>query len=67
MSTIKVDRDRCRAMGICESHAPGYFEVNDDGVMVLLGETIDPADRSAVELAVEQCPTRTLSIVDDED
>lgn len=65
MSRIKVDRGRCRALGVCESHAPAYFEVNDDGVQELLQEEIAPEDRRSIERAVEHCPTQSLSILED--
>lgn len=62
---IIVDRARCIGSGICESIAPEFFEVGDDGVQVLLREHFDETDRAGVELAVRSCPTMALSVSDD--
>jgi ferredoxin len=59
---IIVDRARCIGSGICESIAPEFFEVGDDGVQVLVRETFDETDRAGIELAVRSCPTRALSV-----
>jgi ferredoxin len=62
---IEVDRDLCQGHGVCESEAPGVFEVGKDHqVVVLLAEP--PDDRRAeLDAAVRFCPTHALSIVDD--
>jgi ferredoxin len=62
---IKVDRGRCTGIGICESVAADYFEVGDDGGLVLLREHIDDPQRAEVEDAVRACPALALSIVED--
>jgi ferredoxin len=57
-----VDYDKCTGLGICESLAPDFFEVNDDGDLVLLKEDITADELQAVEEAVSGCPTEALSI-----
>ena len=59
---VTVDRDRCVGSGTCEALAPAVFEVDDDGVMVILRE--EPADDevSDVRDAVTACPTRALAL-----
>ncbi|GAB3003396.1 pyruvate, phosphate dikinase [Amycolatopsis acidiphila] len=60
---IAVDRDKCTALGICESLAPEYFEVNEEGELAMLREDV-PADRRAlVEGAVAGCPTAALRLL----
>jgi ferredoxin len=59
---IVVDRGRCTGIGICESIAEMYFEVGDDGGMVVLRDDIAEADRESVERAVRSCPAVALSI-----
>lgn len=59
---IAVDRDRCTGLGICESLAPKYFEVNDAGELDLLQEPVDAEDLSDVEAAVSSCPTEALRL-----
>ncbi|WP_183097278.1 ferredoxin [Nocardioides pelophilus] len=57
-----VDYGKCTGLGICESLAPDFFEVNDDGDLELLKEDIAPDELQAVEEAVAGCPTEALSI-----
>lgn len=57
-----VDYGKCTGLGICESLAPDFFEVNDDGDLELLKEDITPDELQAVEEAVAGCPTEALSI-----
>jgi ferredoxin len=59
---VCVDFDKCTGLGICESLAPDFFEVNDEGSLVLLKEDISDDELQAVEEAVEGCPTEALSI-----
>lgn len=58
-----VDHGKCTGLGICESLAPDFFEVNDDGDLVLLKEDISEHELQAVEEAVAGCPTEALSIL----
>ncbi|WP_460847648.1 ferredoxin [Nocardioides ultimimeridianus] len=61
---MTVDFDKCTGLGICESLAPAFFEVNDDGDLVLLREDITDAELQEVEEAVTGCPTEALQIVE---
>lgn len=57
-----VDYGKCTGLGICESLAPEFFEVNDAGDLVLLQEEISPEELQAVEEAVAGCPTEAITI-----
>lgn len=59
---VLVDFSKCTGLGICESLAPEFFEVNDDGDLVLLKEDITDAEMQEVEEAVAGCPTEALRI-----
>lgn len=59
---VCVDYDKCTGLGICESLAPDFFEVDDAGDLVLLKEDITPAELQSVEEAVGGCPTEALRI-----
>ncbi|MCW2750466.1 MAG: fdx2 [Aeromicrobium sp.] len=59
---VVVDFTKCTGLGICESLAPDYFEVNDDGDLVLLREDISDQDLQSIEEAVAGCPTEALLI-----
>jgi len=59
---VIVDFAKCTGLGICESMAPEFFEVNDDGELVLHKEGITDDELQSVEEAVAGCPTEALSI-----
>ena len=59
---VVVDFAKCTGLGICESVAPEFFEVNGDGDLVQLREDIGVDELLAVEEAVAACPTEALRI-----
>jgi ferredoxin len=59
---VVVDFAKCTGLGICESMAPEFFEVNDSGELVLLKEDISDDELQSVEEAVSGCPTEALRI-----
>jgi ferredoxin len=61
---IEVDRDVCEGIGMCESMAHSFFEVDDDEVMHLLDERPAEEHRSQVAAAVASCPVQALTLVD---
>ncbi len=63
MARISVDRDKCVYLGVCESLSPKYFQLDDDGELVLpAGEQVDDADLPEVREAVLGCPTEALTL-----
>lgn len=59
---VVVDRAKCTGLGICESLAPAFFEVDDSGDLLALKEDIEPHELAEVEEAVAGCPTEALRI-----
>ncbi|WP_433237690.1 ferredoxin [Streptosporangium sp. CA-135522] len=59
---IAIDRARCAGLGICESLAPKYFEVDGDGELVLLREDMPEEDLDRLRAAIEGCPTEALRL-----
>ena len=63
---VVLDEDLCQGHAMCELEAPDVFRVPKRGVV----EIVDPEPpdelRDAVEMAVEVCPTRALSIEEKE-
>ena len=59
---VVVDYDKCTGLGLCESLAPEFFEVNDDGSLTLLQSVADEDQRPELEEAVRSCPTEALRI-----
>lgn len=56
---VTVDRSRCSAIGICESHAPEIFSINDDDELDV-AEEIPVELEGAVRRAVSGCPVNAL-------
>jgi ferredoxin len=57
---VTVDRERCMGSGNCLFWAPGTFDLDDDGVAIVIDPAGDEADR--ITVAVEGCPTRAISV-----
>lgn len=60
---VDVDRKKCTGLGICESLAPAFFEVDDSGDLLLLKDDIGPDELAEIEEAVAGCPTEALRII----
>lgn len=63
---IEVDEDLCQGHAMCELEAPDVFSVPKRGVVEITDSEPPDELREAVELAVEMCPTRALSIIEKE-
>lgn len=61
---IVVDRDRCEGLGMCESMAHEFFEVDDDDVLQILDPEPTEEHRKLVTAAVSSCPVLALSLED---
>ena len=59
---VEVDLDLCQGHAMCELEAPDYFRVPKRGKVEILDPEPPDGARSQIELAVEMCPTRALSI-----
>ncbi len=61
---IVADRDRCKGHGQCEVFAARYFEIDDDALVVVNREEVDPADAADVRDAVGHCPEAAIELVE---
>jgi ferredoxin len=57
---IRIDREACMGSGNCSFWAPGVFDLDDDGIAVVL----DPAaqDDDKIVLAAQGCPTQAIQV-----
>lgn len=62
---VTVDRTKCTGLGICEATAPEVFEVDENGDLLLLAETVSTDQVDEVRAAVEGCPTEALRLVEE--
>jgi len=61
---VVADLSTCLGNARCVATAPEVFDVDDDGVVVVLDATPSPDLAAKVDLAVRSCPTGSLSIED---
>ena len=59
---IVVDRDRCEGLGMCESMAHDFFELDDDDEMHVLEENPGEEHRALLGAATQSCPVLALSL-----
>ena len=63
---ILLDTDLCQGHGVCETEAPGVFELGKAPPVRVLDERPEEARRAEVETAVRYCPTSALRIIEEE-
>jgi ferredoxin len=61
---IEADRDKCAGLGMCEAMAPDFFEVGDDGTVLVLDEQPGEEHREDLTAAVVSCPVLALKLRD---
>jgi ferredoxin len=59
---IVVDRELCTGQGMCESIAPDFFQVTEDGQTEIRVAVVPDGRRSEAELAVTCCPNEALKL-----
>ncbi|HEX5614360.1 MAG TPA: ferredoxin [Acidimicrobiia bacterium] len=62
---IRIDRELCMGSGNCSFWAPGVFDLDDEGVAVLIDTTAQPDDK--IVLAAQGCPTQAIAVFRDGD
>jgi ferredoxin len=60
---IEINRELCMGSGNCSFWAPGVFDLDDDGIAIVLDPTAAPKDK--IILAGQGCPTQAISITED--
>ncbi|WP_030060752.1 ferredoxin [Streptomyces novaecaesareae] len=62
---IRTDPERCIGAGRCFLAAPELFDQNDhDGTVVVLVDQVTGDALEGARAAVDDCPTRTLSLTE---
>jgi ferredoxin len=62
---VRIDPEVCAGFGICVGISPEIFELHDDGYATVLVDEVPPEYEELVRRAVDQCPSRAISIGDD--
>jgi ferredoxin len=55
-----IDRDACMGSGNCSFWAPGVFDLDDDGIAVVVGDLAGHEEQ--VRSAAENCPTSAIRV-----
>jgi ferredoxin len=64
---IRADINLCIGAGQCATLAPDTFsQGDDDGLVIVLNATPDESKAQRIQDAVHRCPTRALSIINDD-
>ena len=64
MPNVKADYRACQGYANCVAAAADVFDIDDDGVVVLLKPDIPDEDRPRVEEAARGCPVGALLVED---
>jgi ferredoxin len=62
---IKVDRNLCIGASTCVAIAETVFQLDDEGKAYVVDP--DSVDADTVRLAAESCPTKAISLFDNDD
>lgn len=62
MATIKAELHLCQGYANCVAAADDYFDIDDDGLVVVLRSDVPEEDLHRVDQAVRSCPVSVLRI-----
>lgn len=62
MPVIKANTELCQGYGNCVDVAADYFDIDDDGIVVLLRSEAPEADRGRAEEAAMACPVNAIAV-----
>ena len=62
MAVLKADFEACQGYANCVDAAPEVYDIDDDGVVVLLRKQISDEERPRIEEAARSCPVSALTI-----
>jgi len=57
---ISINRESCMGSGNCSFWAPGVFDLDDDGIAIVVDPEAQPEDK--VILAAQGCPTQAITV-----
>ncbi len=62
MAVIKADLGLCQGYANCVVAADDAFDIDDEGLVVLLKTDIPESDRARLEEAARTCPVSALTV-----
>ena len=64
MPVLKADLAACQGYANCVVAADDVYDIDDDGIVVLLRSEVEDSDRARVETAARSCPVSALWLED---
>ena len=62
---VRVDAGVCAGFGVCVGLCPEVFELHDDGYAIVRVDEVPKEHEDVVRAAVNQCPSRAISLSED--
>ncbi|TFD85201.1 ferredoxin [Cryobacterium serini] len=62
MPVVTADLKACQGYANCVMAAPDYFDLDDDGNVVMVKTEVPEAERSRVTEAARSCPVSALTV-----
>lgn len=62
MPTPRIERERCQGHGICAAVAPNIFDLDGDGKVIALVNSVKGEERADLDEAVAMCPEKAISV-----
>ncbi|MEU8800851.1 ferredoxin [Spirillospora sp. NPDC048819] len=62
MHIVKANTEACQGYASCVVAADDYFDIDDDGLVVLLAAEVPEADRERIDRAARSCPAAALRL-----
>ncbi|TDV56448.1 ferredoxin [Actinophytocola oryzae] len=62
MPVVRADVEACQGYANCVMGAEDVFDIDDDGVVVVLRDTVDESERERVTGAARSCPVSALTV-----
>ncbi len=60
---VKPSAEKCIGSGNCVMTAPDYFDLDDDGIVVVQRAVVAQADDQLVRDAADRCPVAAIGLV----
>lgn len=64
MPVVRADLGACQGYANCVMAADDVFDIDDDGVVVLLRTVLDESERARVSEAARSCPVSAVWVED---
>jgi ferredoxin len=62
---VEVDLTRCQGYGNCLGAAPEIFDLNDDGLVLILRQP-EAGDEDATRAGAKLCPVKAITVIEDD-